>query len=281
MSNNKQNDMRNKIVTPQTENITENTQNTESREHLKTVALRAYSSNTQKKLDNDNIVQYLPMVKRIVQKVTTYIKPPLSYEDLVSAGTIGLIKAARDFDPSKQAQFDTYAYIRIKGAILDELRACSILPTNLNKQIKNAMETGRKITEQKGATPTDDELAKKLGITIEKLYETFINARTQNFVSIDAITQQYPALSDMLSDHNNTNPEQQLEQTELIDKLADAIMQLEERKRQIIILYYQQNLTMKQIAGLFDITESRVSQMHASAIFNLSVKLRHLKNGRE
>ncbi|MHC4213652.1 MAG: sigma-70 family RNA polymerase sigma factor, partial [Planctomycetota bacterium] len=69
--------------------------------------------------------------------------------------------------------------------------------------------------------------------------------------------------------------------TELIDKLADAIMQLEERKRQIIILYYQQNLTMKQIAGLFDITESRVSQMHASAIFNLSVKLRHLKNGRE
>ena len=83
-------------MTPQTENV----QNIENKEHLKTVALRAYSSNTQQKLDNDNIVQYLPMVKRIVQKVTTYIKPPLSYEDLVSAGTIGLIKAARDFDPS-------------------------------------------------------------------------------------------------------------------------------------------------------------------------------------
>jgi RNA polymerase sigma factor for flagellar operon FliA len=268
-------------VTPQTENITENVQDIENREHLKTVALRAYSSNTQKILDNDNIVQYLPMVKRIVQKVTTYIKPPLSYEDLVSAGTIGLIKAARDFDPSKQAQFDTYAYIRIKGAILDELRAFSILPPNLNKQIKNATEAGRKITEQNGSAPTDDELAKKLGITIEKLYETFINARTKHFVSIDAITQKYPALSDMLSDQNTANPDQQLEQTELIDKLADAIMQLDERKRQIIILYYQQNLTMKQIAGLFDITESRVSQMHASAIFNLSVKLRHLKNGRE
>ena len=157
----------------------------------------------------------------------------------------------------------------------------SFTAINATAQIKNATEAGRKITEQNGSAPTDDELAKKLGITVEKLYETFINARTKHFVSIDAITEKYPAISDMLSDKKTANPDQQLERTELIDKLADAIMQLEERKRQIIILYYQQNLTMKQIASLFDITESRVSQMHASAIFNLSVKLRHLKNGRE
>ncbi|MHC4482366.1 MAG: sigma-70 family RNA polymerase sigma factor [Planctomycetota bacterium] len=250
----------------------------DNKKRLKTIALRAYSSHKKRPLDNEQIAQFLPMVRKIVQRVVTYLKPPLSFEDLVSAGTLGLIKAARNFDPSHQAEFETYAYIRIKGAILDELRGFSSLPSNLNKQIHNALRVSREITEQTGTAPTDAELAEKLGITVDKLYKTLENARAQHFISIDGSGEEHPPLGDLLPAPNTATPDKQLERAELIDKLTEAMQQLDNRQRQIILLYYQQHLTMKQIAQVFNITESRVSQLHAGALFNLSVKLRQWKD---
>ncbi|MFQ6034689.1 MAG: sigma-70 family RNA polymerase sigma factor [Sedimentisphaerales bacterium] len=247
-------------------------------EHLKTVALRTYSR--QKKpatggLDDEQIAQFLPLVHKIARRVATYLKPPLSFEDLVSAGTVGLVKAARDFDSSHQAEFKTYAYIRIKGAILDELRGSSLLPANLNKQVQNARQFCQKIAEQTGTTPSDDQLAEKLGITVDEVYQLFEKARAQHFVSIDEFGFDPRLRADKLS-----RPDKQLERAELVDKLTEAIQQLDQRRRQIILLYYQQHLTMKQIAQLLKITESRVSQLHAGAIFHLSIKLRQWKDGR-
>jgi len=255
----------------------------DSRKHLNSVALRAYSGQKRSAkggVENEQIAELLPMVHRIVRQVVTYLKPPLSFEDMVSAGTVGLVRAARDFDPSRQAEFKTYAYIRIKGAVLDELRGSSLLPANLDKQIRNALRLSRKITDQRGTAPTDDELAEKLGITIDELYEMLENARAQHFVSLDGFGGDSPALGNLLAAANTTTPHEQIERAELLDKLAGAIQQLAERQRQIILLYYQQHLTMKQIAEIFEITESRVSQLHASALFNLSVKLRQWKDGR-
>lgn len=264
----------------QTKNIPEGQLVKNSQKHLKTVAMRKYSDQKRPSVENERIAQFLPMVHKIVRRVVTYLKPPLSFEDLVSAGTVGLVKAARDYDPSHQTEFKTYAYIRIRGAVLDELRGWSFVPANLSKQIRNALELSQRITEQTGAAPADAVLAEKLGITLDKLYETFENARAQHFLSIDGFEDDMPALGKLLAEANTTNPAQQLEQAELIDKLTDAIQQLTERQRKIILLYYQQNLMMKQIAEIFKITESRVSQLHASAIFNLSVKLRQWKDGR-
>lgn len=255
----------------------------DSRKHLNTVALRAYSG--QKKSDKNGIedgriAELLPMVHRIVRQVVTYLRPPLSFEDMVSAGAVGLVKAARDFDPSHHAEFKTYAYIRIKGAVLDELRGSSLLPPNRSKRVRSARQLSRKILEQTGTVPTDAELAEKLGITIDELVETFENARAQYFVSLDAFGEDAPALSNLLAAAHTSPPDKQIERAELIDKLAEAIQQLSRKQRQLILLYYQQHLTMKQIAEIFEITESRVSQLHASAIFNLSVKLRQWKDGR-
>jgi RNA polymerase sigma factor for flagellar operon FliA len=247
--------------------------------HLKTAALRAYNGQKTQSAQNERIIQYLPMVTKIAQRVVTYLKPPLSFEDLVSAGTVGLIKAARDYDPSHQAKFKTYAYIRIKGAVLDELRSLSLLPANLSKQIQKALRLSRQISEETGAAPADTELAEKLGITVEQLYQTFENARAQHFISIDGCGDDKPVLGNALA-ANATRPDEQIERVELVDKLTKAIQQLPERQRQIILLYYQQHLMMKQIAKVLKITESRVSQLHASALFDLSVKLRQFKNGR-
>ena len=252
----------------------------DSPEHLKTIALRTYSGQKKQSIDNDRIADFLPLVHKIAHRVITYLKPPLSYEDLVSAGTVGLVKAARDYNPSHQAEFKTYAYIRVRGSILDELRGWSFVPANLNKQIHEAYQLSRKITEQTGTPPTDDQLAEKLGIGVDKLYETFENARAQHFVSIDGFGEDTPALGDALASANTASPDEQLERAELAAKLAEAIQQLPEKKRQVILLYYQQRLTMKQIAEIFELTESRVSQLHASALFNLSEKLRQCENGR-
>lgn len=280
----------------ETENISENqlTGTTEvdlltletpkgDRKHLNTVALRAYSG--QKEfykcaVDDEQVTELLPMVHKIVRQVVTYLRPPLSFEDMVSAGAVGLVRASRDYDPSHHTEFKTYAYIRIKGAVIDELRGSSLLPANLNKRIHRARQVSRKILEQTGVSPTDAELAEKLGITVDELLETFENARVQYFVSLDDFKEDSPALSNLLAAARTNAPDEQIERTELIEKLAEAIQQLSEKQRQLILLYYQQHLTMKQIAEIFEITESRVSQMHASAIFNLSVKLRRWNDGR-
>jgi len=246
--------------------------------YLKAAALRAYSERKKQAVDQEQIVELLPMVPAIVRRVVTYLKPPLSFEDLVSAGTVGLVKAAKDFDASQDAEFKTYAYIRIRGAVLDELRKWSFVSTNLCKQINKAMNMIQAITSETGHSPTDNELAKRLNISVETLYEIYQSARSQHFVSMDGSGQDAPSLINLLPASDASRPDNRIEKQELIENLAQAIEQLPKRKRQLILLYYQQNLTMKQVAEVFQITEPRVSQLHASALFFLLSKLKKWKN---
>ena len=237
-------------------------------------ARRAYAVQKKEPLDEQQIAQYLPLVHKIAQRAGSYLRPPLTYEDLVSAGTVGLVKAARDYDPSFHAEFKTYAYIRIKGAILDELRGWAFIPTNVNKQIRRATNLSVEIAKQTGTAPTEAELAEKLGVTLDEIYETFDNARVKQFLSIDGCGEDSPSIGNILASPDTKTPDEQFEQAELVDHLAGAVQQLDQRQRQLILLYYQQHLTMKQIAEVFNITEPRVSQIHASALFNLSVLMR-------
>ena len=249
-------------------------------EHLKAVALRAYSGHRSRPISDDEILSLLPMVRKIARRAVSYLRPPLSFDDLVSAGTIGLIKAARDFDTSRQAEFRTYAYIRVKGAVLDELRRASLLPSGINKRIRQALELSRKIVEQTGRMPTDEELAGRLNTSVEDVAALYENARARHFVSIDALAEEEgPALGYALAAADTPPPDSRIEKAELLEKLADAMQELDQRRLQIIVLYYHQHLTMKQIADVLDITESRVSQLHASALFTLAVKLEQWNDG--
>ncbi len=247
--------------------------------HMKAVAARAYRGHKSHCIGDEEILKLLPMVRKIAHRAVSYIHGPLSLDDLVSAGTIGLLKAARDFDASHQAEFKTYAYIRIKGAVLDELRRASPLPSGVNKQVRQVQELSRKIAEETGSLPTDEELARRLNVPIEDVYELFESARAQHFVSIDGLADEQPALGEVLAAADTAAPESRLERAELLDKLTEAMQELDQRRLQVIVLYYQQQLTMKQIATVLDITESRVSQLHASALFSLSAKLEQWKDG--
>lgn len=260
-----------------TENIVE-----EQQKHPRSVPFRAYTIEKESstcELENERIINFLPMVSKIARQVVSYLKPPLSFEDMVSAGTVGLVRAARDFDPSKGVEFKTYAYIRIKGAILDELRGWTFVPSNVSSRIKDAQRISREITEQTGSAPTDQRLAEELGISIEELYHLLEKGRAQHFISLDNDSEESPALGNVLVANHASAPDERIRRQELISNLAKAIQQLAEKQRRVILLYYHQNLTMKQIADVLEITESRVSQLHASALFNLSVKLKEYQDG--
>jgi len=249
-------------------------------DHLKTVALRAYSGHRPSQVGDEEILRLLPMVRQIARRAVSYVKPPLSFEDLVSAGTVGLLKAARDFDASHQAEFKTYAYIRIKGAVLDELRRASLLPSDVHRQIRAAQELSRRIVEETGTPPTDEQLAEKLGVPVEDVYELFENARARRFVSLDSLDAEQPALGELLTMARSEAPDCLLEKAELVEQLTRAMQDLDERRLQIIVLYYHEHLTMKQIAEVLEITESRVSQLHASALFCLSARLEQWQDDR-
>jgi RNA polymerase sigma factor for flagellar operon FliA len=240
---------------------------------LKDTALRAYRSQQQESDQHQRIVSYLPMVHKIVHQVVCYLRPALSIEDLVSAGTIGLVKAARDFDPSKDAEFKTYAYIRIRGAVIDELRNWSFVPPNLGKQMQHIDRFCRDMIDKTGSAPTDEQIAQHLGITVERLFKTFENARAGHFLSIHGLSEKSPTLGKFLVAEDTATPDARLERSELLEQLAAEIQKLPKKQRQITILYYNQQLTMKQIAKAMNITESRVSQLHAAAIVKLSVQL--------
>ena len=262
--------------------VTENTIE-EKQNQPGSIALRAYAiekESSSLEVENERIINHLQMVSKIARQVISYLKPPLSFEDMVSAGTVGLVRAARDFDPAKGVEFKTYAYIRIKGAILDELRGWTFVPANISGRIKDAQRISREIMEKTGFAPTDEKLAKELGISVEELYQMLEKGRAQHFISLENDSEESPCLGNVLVANHESTPDERIEKQELIHNLAKAIQQLNEKPRRVILLYYQQNLTMKQIAEVLEITESRVSQLHASALFNLSVKMKEYRDGK-
>ncbi len=246
----------------------------QSRDHLKGTALKAYNQHTKKAATDKLVVDFLPLVHKIVHQIASYLHPPLTREDLVSAGTIGLIKAARDFDSTKEAEFKTYAYIRVRGAVLDELRSWSFTPSSIKKQFEQAQQLVKDYVEASGVEPTDEQLAQMLGITTDKMYRMFETARARHFLSIHGINEEAPALGRSLMCKNTEDPGSRIEKEELSAKLAEAIGQLPEKQKQIILLYYHKELTMKEAAMVLEVTESRVSQLHAAALFKLSTKLK-------
>lgn len=241
--------------------------------HLTQQALKTYCPQLKPKKEEELILQYLPLVHRIVNQVIGYLNMSLSREDLVSAGTIGLVKAARDYNPAKDAEFKTYAYIRVRGAVIDELRGWSFTPPRVKKLIDQAQEISEQYYNDQGVFPTDDTLAKEMGIEVDKLYDVMQTARARHFLSIHGLNDDSPALGQFLASDINL-PDSGVEREELKEHLVQAIQELPEKHRQVILLYYHRELTMKQISEVMELTEPRVSQLHAAALFKLSVRLK-------
>lgn len=233
----------------------------------------AYARQSREAEEERRILENLPMVRRIAHKVASYLHRSLDMEDLISAGTVGLVQAARAYDPDKNAEFKTYAFIRIRGAIIDEMRGRSFVPSTVHKQIRHVRQAFQRLTAQIGRPPGDAELAREADLSEEQLYRTLQEARTQQFLSIHGMSEESPAMASLAPADDAPSPGEQVERKELAARLAEAIRELPQRDRRLILLYYDRDLTMKEIAAVLDLTESRVSQLHASALFKLSMKL--------
>ncbi|MDH4201293.1 MAG: FliA/WhiG family RNA polymerase sigma factor [Phycisphaerae bacterium] len=236
-------------------------------------AVKAYHSQMSRQKRDALVLQYIPLVHRIVSQVVSYLQPPLSKEDLISAGTIGLIKAAMNFDAAKDAEFKTYAYIRVRGAVIDELRGWSFAPPHVEKLLSQARTLSEQMFKKHGIFPTDRELADEMGIEQEKLFQVFETARAGHFLSLNGMDSDGSNFDQFLV-VDSKRPDAGIERQELKSHLAEAIGSLPEKERRIILLYYHEELTMREIAEALELTEARISQLHAASLFKLSVQLK-------
>ena len=247
---------------------------TPPRRALQARASQAYTHQLRESMEEKWILDHLPLVRHIVQKVVAQLGRKLDVEDLISSGTLGLVKAARAYDPSRDTEFKTYAYIRIRGAVIDELRGNSFVPSAAYHQIRIVQQAYQRFLGATGRPPADDELAAEAGVALTQLYRTLEEARRQHFLSIHGLSDDAPGLAAIVPADRGPSPVAEAERKEMLEKMAKAITELEERDRISLLLYYERDLTMKEAAAVLGVTESRFSQLHASALFKLAMKLR-------
>lgn len=220
--------------------------------------------------------EYLPYVKRIVQRIATHLPASVDVEDLMNVGVIGLIQAVDRYDPKRDNKFMTYAIFRIKGAVLSELRSRDFLSRSSRRKLRELETVGQRLEQRLGRSADEAELAEELGIQIEEVHRTR-QMSSISFVSFEELGVSSNDEKEKLMTSLIHNDEDALSQTrlkELKTALTRAIEQLPEKERMVISLYYLDELTMKETGEVLNITESRVSQIHSQAIMRLRNKLR-------
>jgi RNA polymerase sigma factor for flagellar operon FliA len=222
------------------------------------------------------INEYLPYVRRIVQRIASHLPASVDVEDLMNVGVIGLIQAVDRFDPKRDNKFMTYAIFRIKGAVLSELRSRDYLSRSGRRKLRELESASLKLEQRLGRTADDQELADELDVELEELYR-IKQMSAISFVSFEELGVSSKDEKEKLMAYLLNAEEDALNHTrvkELKNALARAIEQLPEKERLVISLYYLDELTMKETGEVLDITESRVSQIHSQAILRLRNKMR-------
>lgn len=216
------------------------------------------------------IVQYIYLVRYVVTRVKMTLPATISIEDIAGFGVEGLINSVERFSPQRNSRFETYALIRIRGAIIDKVRAQDFLPRTVRKKIKDIKQATEYLKQELGRTPTTTEIAQYLEIEPEKV--TQIMSEDVTVTSIyekKGVSEDSMEIIDTIEDSNKLNPQDQLEEKNVKSDLQKALQRLPERERVLMVLYYQENMTMKEIGDTLNMSESRICQLHAQAIMKL------------
>lgn len=234
---------------------------------------------------NEQILKYAPLVKNVVERVLAKLPPHVSLkEDMMNVGIIGLISAIEKFDPSRNVKFETYARFRIKGAVLDELRAMDWMPRSVRdkcSKLEDAFRTLEKVLER---PPNDDEVSQYIGIPLDEYYKMLDEAKGITLLSREDISADNEDLHNkqkFLEGVDQNDPFSFLAAQQLQSVLKGAIDSLPEKERIIISLYYYEEMTMKEIGVIVNLTESRVCQLHTKAMLRLRGRLKELRKAGE
>ncbi len=223
------------------------------------------------------IVQYAPLVKYVVGRMAVSMPGVLSSEDIISYGTIGLIQAVDRYDPTVGVKFETYAIRRIKGAIIDAIRSLQQLSRDASRRARDLDHAYDDLTQQFGRLPTNREVANHLGMNAEEFGQALLDS-SMSVVSLNnpmgGGDGERPSLLEQIADEDTPGVDAQVERQHLYKALVQAIQNLSERDRLVVNLYYYEELTLKEISEVLGVSTSRVSQLHAAAVFKLRAALR-------
>lgn len=231
--------------------------------------------------ENQLVERHLPLVKTVVGRMAMSLPAHVDLEDLHSAGLIGLLNAIRRFNPRTGASFETYARVRIRGSVLDELRRMDWVPRSVHEKARKVQEVMLRLEQQHGSVPTEDEMAKAMGMDQDEYQDLLVEIRPATFVCLDSIKggDDGPRTSETLADDHNPSPRDQVAARELAAILAERIEELPEPQRKVLALYYYEDLRLREIAEVFGVTESRICQIHAQAILTLKAFIRRQDPG--
>ena len=224
------------------------------------------------------ILTYAPLVKFVAGRLGSGLPAHVDEGDLVSYGLLGLIGAIERFDPEREIKFETYAISRIKGAIIDELRALDWVPRSVRTRARDIERAIGELEKRLLRAPTDEEIADKLGITVPELEVSLTEIGRSSIAALDELwtasdSGDQIALIDTIEDTSGPDPQGALAQTEMKEALGEAIARLPEREKLVVTLYYYEELTLREIGEVLGVTESRVSQLHTKAILRLKARL--------
>ena len=225
------------------------------------------------------IKRYSPMIKYVANRIAMRLPPHIEVDDLISVGVLGLMDAITKYDSSRGAKFKTYAEFRVRGAILDELRAMDWVPRSIRQKASNVDKVVQGLQSKLSRAPEDEEVAKEMGLSLDQFHNTLNETKSIPVFSLEDLgiakeSGEQQSLLDCLAGKADADPQTQIRLIELKEIIAKAIDALPEKERLMVSLYYYEELTMKEIGAVLEITESRVSQIHSKAVYRLRTKLK-------
>ncbi|MDR3312655.1 MAG: RNA polymerase sigma factor WhiG [Spirochaetaceae bacterium] len=237
-------------------------------------------------LRNAFIKQYMPLVKYVAGKIATGLPPNLEFDDLVSFGNLGLMDAINKFEPDKKVQFKTYAITRIRGAIFDELRGLDWVPRSIRQKARELEDRIGELEAKLGRPASGAEIAKSMGISETELQQTLLKVSGTSIVSLNNDSRysggddtEHMSMVDTIESPASMNPDVIVEREEVRRVIADAINDLPEKEKMVLVLYYHEDLTFKEIGQVLQVSESRISQLHTKANLRLKARLTNVRKG--
>ena len=226
-----------------------------------------YIATHNEKLREQIIVEYVPLVKLVAGRLNMYLGYTVEYDDLVGYGIFGLIDAIDKFDYGKGIKFETYASLRIRGSILDQIRKMDWIPRSVRQKQKQMESAVTKLEKEKGANVKDKDIAQELGISLEEYQNWEGLTNISNIASLDEFMEQ--GTDSGVKEFRNTayiEPEEAVDREEIKKMLMAALELLTEKERKVVLLYYYEDLTLKEVAQVLEVSESRISQLHSKAL---------------
>ena len=245
---------------------------------------REYRKTKSPDLRDKIIRQYMPLVKYVAGKVGVGMPSSVEFDDLVGFGQFGLLDAIEKFDPDKNVKFKTYAVTRIRGAIFDELRQLDWVPRSVRQKSREIEDTIGDVEARLGRTASDAEIAGKLGVSEEEYQQTVMKLSGTSVLSLNDVwysgnDNDHMSIGDSIESPSSLNPDVIVEREEIRKIIIQAINELPEKEKMVIVLYYHEDLTFKEIGQVLEVSESRISQLHTKANLRLRAKLTNFRKG--